>query len=557
MTKFNACKAAALLLSATMAIAAPAQIVNTLLSFDVTDGQSPYFVTLVQGLDGNFYGTTLYGGTGSECISTCGTVVKITPSGGVAVLHTFSGPDGELPFAGLVLASDGNFYGTTEKGGLYEQGDNPAGTIFRITPDGQLTTLYNFCAQSNCIDGEEPCAALVQATDGNLYGTTWGGGANGLGTVFRITLAGQFSVLHSFDSADGEFLAGPPLIQATDGLLYGTTGTVGAPGSCPDCGAVFQLTLDGKFTTLHNFDGSDGSGPSSLMQSVDGDFYGTTGAGGSAGYGTIFRMKANGAVETLYNFSQQDGRDPTGPLLQATDGNFYFTLSTDDVYYCGALFGTTPGGATKILYRFSYIYQDGYGCNPDAGLLQSTNGSFYGTTVSGGFGNAGSIFTFSMELGPFVTFARPAAKVDEPMGILGQGLLGTTSVLLNGVQMDFKVNSDTFVEATFPSGDATTGPVTVNTPGGILTSNVPFRVLPQILNFTPPSGPIGTQVTITGVSFTQTQGVGFGDHIPAQFTVNSDTQLTVIVPAGAKTGRVRVQTLGGVVYSEQTFTVTP
>jgi hypothetical protein len=159
-------------------------------------------------------------------------------------------------------------------------------------------------------------------------------------------------------------------------------------------------------------------------------------------------------------------------------------------------------------------------------------------------------------LAPFVSLVTDSGKIGQTGGILGQGFRGTTSVKINGAAASFAVKSDTYLTATVPAG-ATTGLVTVSTPSGMLTSNKPFRVRPQLLSFSPPSGPVGTQVTITGVSFTQTQQVGFGDRAPAQFTVNSDAQVTATVPAGAKTGKIGIETKGGIATSAGTFTVTP
>ena len=196
----------------------------------------------------------------------------------------------------------------------------------------------------------------------------------------------------------------------------------------------------------------------------------------------------------------------------------------------------------------------------EAALLQDTNGAFYGTARDGGKpgcdNGCGTVFGLDMGLGPFVAFVRDSGKVGGTGGILGQGFTGTSGVSLDGTPVNFTVVSDTFLKATVPDG-ATTGFVTVTTPSGTLTSNKPFRVRPQLLTFDPPSGPVGTQVTITGVSLTQTQGVGFGNRVPAQFTVNSDTKVTATVPAGAKTGKVGIETKGGTAISSGTFTVTP
>jgi uncharacterized repeat protein (TIGR03803 family) len=204
---------------------------------------------LVQGADGNFYGTTFAGGTSSNCnlaYNGCGTVFKITPQGTLTTLHSFDNAGGCYPEAGLVQGTDGNFYGTTSGGGPNGYCGYPVpvgGTVFKITPAGILTTLYNFCSRTNCTDGKGPYGELVQATDGNFYGTTNGGGANGdRGTIFRVTPGGAFTTLYSFCSqpncADGILPYGK-LMQAADGNFYGTTYEGGTNGA----GTIFRLQV--------------------------------------------------------------------------------------------------------------------------------------------------------------------------------------------------------------------------------------------------------------------------------------------------------------------------
>ncbi len=228
MRKFRLLKMVciAVVFCAATAIASPAQILTTLHSFGGGDGAYPY-AGLVQASDRNFYGTTRDGGASGNCIDKCGTVFKITPNGTLTTLHSFGGGDGAYPEAGLVQASDGNFYGTTEFGGV-----NNYGTVFKITPNGTLTTLHSFGGG----DGAYPEAGLVQASDGNFYGTTTRGGANYYGTVFRITPDGTLTTLHNFGYGDGAYpYAG--LVQASDGNFYGTTLNGGAYGD----GTVFRL----------------------------------------------------------------------------------------------------------------------------------------------------------------------------------------------------------------------------------------------------------------------------------------------------------------------------
>jgi uncharacterized repeat protein (TIGR03803 family) len=258
------------------------------------DGDVAY-ATLVQAPGGDFYGTTYEGGAKTlMCQSGCGTVFKITPLGALTSIYTFHGKDGQGPIAGLVQGSDGNFYGTTSGGGTHG-----FGTVFKITPEGALTLLHSFGGA----DGAAPDARLLQASDGSFYGTTVsGGGANGDGAIFKITAAGKFTLLRTFNYANGAALY-DSLVQASDGNFYGTTYTGGtAPNPCPGaCGTIFRLTPSGRLTTLYNFCSqsgcADGGAPfAGLLLATDGNFYGTTAFGGSTvcsaygSCGTIFKL---------------------------------------------------------------------------------------------------------------------------------------------------------------------------------------------------------------------------------------------------------------------------
>jgi uncharacterized repeat protein (TIGR03803 family) len=241
-------------------------------SFTGLDGSNPQ-AALVEGSDGNFYGTTYSGGASSS-----GTVFRITPAGSLTNLHSFSGPDGAFPYAGLLLAGDGNFYGTTYLGGA-----SGSGTVFRITPTGSLTNLHSFSGP----DGASPQAALVEGTDGNFYGTTYAGGTSGSGAVFRITTSGSLTNLHSFSGADGGN-SWAALVLGSDGNFYGTT-YLGGTGKD---GTIFRITPSGSLTNLHMFaGGTDGAFPQdALIQGSDGNFYGTTVNGGTNNDGTIFKL---------------------------------------------------------------------------------------------------------------------------------------------------------------------------------------------------------------------------------------------------------------------------
>lgn len=277
----------ALLLVSLVSICCHADTFTTLVIFNGSNGATPVDTPLVQGVDGNLYGTTLGGGAFSA-----GTVFRMTPAGAVTTLYSFCSlancADGAEPYGGLVLASDGNFYGTTFQGGA---ADGISGTVFKITPSGKLTTLHSFGGA----DGARPVSPLIQAANGALYGITENGGPDNSGTFFKITRSGVLTTLYNFS---GTLLNGPP-IQATDGKFYATSEWGGTNGY----GMIFKLTPKGGFSILHSFDSSDGSAPAcGLLQASDGNLYGTTYQGGSDnscenGCGTIFKITLAGAFK--------------------------------------------------------------------------------------------------------------------------------------------------------------------------------------------------------------------------------------------------------------------
>jgi uncharacterized repeat protein (TIGR03803 family) len=454
---------AALCLCASASLTA--QTFTTLVNFNDTNGANPYFMSLVQGTDGNLYGTTEGGGENGE-----GTVFKVTPTGALTTLHSFCAKtnctDGSVPVGGLVLGTDGNFYGTTSAGGINADpcGGN-CGTVFKITPAGKLTTLHRF----DSTDGyATPYGPLVQATNGNFYGTTQSG------TVYSITSGGTFTTVLTAGAG------GYGLIQATNGIFYG------AGGSGPD-GTVFSITSGGKLTTLHSFDGTDGYQPfGPLVQASNGNFYGTTSQGGPndscnsqppifIGCGTVFEITAGGTLTMLNNFDNTDGEYPNSSMIQATNGNFYGTSvygAGGPCYIsCGTIFSITSGGALTTVHSFGNT--DGE--NPSGGLFQATNGTFYGTAFQGGANGDGTIFSLSLGLGPFVKTLPTSGAVGAAVRILGTDLTGATNVTFNGTAAKFTVASNSEITATVPV-DASTGEVKVVTPNGTLSSNVSFRV---------------------------------------------------------------------------------
>jgi uncharacterized repeat protein (TIGR03803 family) len=449
----------AALITAMTGIAAHAQTFITLVNLNSTTGGFPEYETLVQGIDGNLYGTTSAVGP-----SDLGTVFVVTSQGQLKNLHKFDGTDGSNPVAGLMVAPNGTLYGTTQSGGT--SGD---GTIFKITPSGTITSLHSF----DGTDGANPYDGLVQATNGMLYGTTQSGGATGVGAIFEITPSGTLTSLQSFSGTDG---AAPyaGLVQAASGLLYGTT----SYGTAYEQGTVYSMSLSGTLKTLCAFDHSNGSEPiGGLVQGTDGNFYGTTNVGEAYDHGIVFKITPTGTLTTLHSFGGSDGAQPEGTLVQGTDGNFYGTTAEGGAncapYGCGTIFQITPTGTLTTLHSFS----GPDGSEPLGGLVQGTDGNFYGVTWIGGSANAGTIFSLSMGLGPFVKTLPAFGRVGSTITILGTDMTGASSVTFNGTAATFTILSPTDIRVAVPSG-ATGGTVEVVTPGGTLSSNVPFQVLP-------------------------------------------------------------------------------
>lgn len=440
-----------------------AQGFKTLVAFDGTNGSTPVDTPLVQGPDGNLYGTTLGGGAHGS-----GTVFKMSTTGKLITIYSFCSQancaDGSLPYGGLVLARDGKLYGTTKQGGS----DGISGTVFRITTSGKLTTLHNF----NGADGAGPTSPLIESENGLLYGITQNGGVSNSGTFFSITRSGKLTSLYSFS---GPTYLTAPLVQARDGDFYSTSELGGTNGY----GMVFKLTSSGAYSVIYNFNLSDGSAPGSgLVQGTDGNLYGTTYEGGSglsceSRCGTIFKISLSGVLTTLHSFDETDGSAPLGTPIQATDGKLYGTTYGGGSEGQGTLYVMTPSGSLTVLHSFS----GSDGAQPYGPVSQHTNGSVYGT-ASDGTGSAldGTTFELSTGLPPFVRLVSAGGKVGQTIGILGQGLTGTSGVSFGAANAAFQIHSDVLLDVVVPAG-AKTGFVEVRTPNGLLKSNVPFRVV--------------------------------------------------------------------------------
>jgi uncharacterized repeat protein (TIGR03803 family) len=450
---------AAILVPARASAQNPAIKVTTIHVFDGNDGANPSLETLAQAQDGNLYGTAATGALNKLG----GTIFRLAPSGNLTVLHVFAGFDGWHPAAGLVLGADGLLYGDTRSRGSYFPND---GSIFSISTDGIFSSL-----DALDLHYANPSAPLIQGSDGNFYGTSPGkGGLTTPGSIFRVTPSGQLQVVHAFDADhDGSNpIAG--LILGTDGAFYGTA----ANGGAFRCGTIFRMSPGGFLSTVHSFAWFDGCNPlGALLLADDGNFYGTTYAGGVHGFGTVFQMTPAGKLTTLWSFNVFDGASPYAGLLQATDGKLYGTTDSGSEGNYGLVFSITKSGQFTVIQRFDHFH----GSGPEGGLVQHTNGLLYGTTTFGGLTNHGTIYSIDLGLGPFIKTVPSAGTVGAPIGILGAGFSSAFAVAFNGTPASFNIVSDTYITATVPSG-ATTGLVQIRTTTGPLHSNVNFQVLP-------------------------------------------------------------------------------
>jgi uncharacterized repeat protein (TIGR03803 family) len=400
---------------------------------------------LIQAADGNFYGTTQLGGLGDQQCSEqgCGTAFRLTPSGVLTVGHLFCDKsnctDGRNPGTGMVQGGDGNFYGVAPIGGA-----NGAGLIFKITPGGAYSTVYNFCSQSDCTDGKTPGAQLIEGADGNFYGTTFEGGVgevvctdqNSCGTIFKITPSGTLTTLYAFCRETGCLdgtAPGAALVEGTDGNFYGVTTNGGVQNSeCTNvgCGTVFKITPSGTLTTLHSFcqglnSCTDGFIPLVLIEGSDGNFYGTAELGGANVYGTIFKITPDGDLTTLYNFCSEakcaDGKYPNG-LIFAGDGNFYGATGNGGAHDEGTLFQMTPSGTVKTLYSFCNVTKCTDGEYP-WGLMQASDGNFY-NSMQGGKNGSGAIFELAispaLEAPVQVSLSDSSVAVGKPVTLSWQ-----------------------------------------------------------------------------------------------------------------------------------------
>ena len=411
----------------------PGGVLTTLVEFTgngtSNKGSSPYSA-LVEGNDGNFYGTTSGGGAAN-----LGTVFKITPRGVLTTLVEFTGigaPNtGSGPQAALVQGSDGNFYGTTASGGASNNG-----TVFKMTPTGALTTLVEFTGNGATNKGSNPYSELVQGTDSNFYGNTRGGGAFGGGTVFRVTPDG---VLVTLVELKPQFRYGDvtrtgsspsaPLVLGSDGNFYGTTEF---GGLYEDQGTVFKMTPQGVLTTLVDIGGRARYG---LVQGVDGNLYGTVhNRAGALGFGRAFKMTPDGVLSTLFDFTgtvgPNKGNRPAGELILGRDRNFYGTTAWGGAFFVGTVFKMTAGGVLTTLVEFTGNITNAIDGGSQSALVEGRDGNFYGTVSDGGALAAGTVNKLT-----------PAGALTTLVEFTGDGLTnqgaGPASGLVLGSDGDF------------------------------------------------------------------------------------------------------------------------
>ncbi|MGO8793782.1 MAG: choice-of-anchor tandem repeat GloVer-containing protein [Candidatus Sulfotelmatobacter sp.] len=478
------------------------------------DGEVP-IAELIQGADGNYYTTTTEGGSGAcpggvdGLIPGCGAIVKITSAGALSVFYSFpydsstnTAPNGLRPAAGLVQGPDGNFYGVASQGGSSgtdfcsgDGGITGCGTVFKITPKGVFTLLYSFCGGYGCgtapPDGAAPIGRLVYS-GGYYYGTTQQGseydGYYNSGTIFRISPSGKYKIMHNFSgccgTGDGESPAAG-LTLGSDGNLYGTTQAGGTSGN----GTVFKMTPAGTVTILYSFASDDPNGTepvSALIQASDGNLYGTCYSGGANERGTVFRISTSGAIKKLYDFTLAAGNvgyNPQAGLIQASDGNLYGTTSGGGADGIGAIYQVTLAGAATL--EASFGGAPGY--SPVGTLVQGSDGKLYVTAQSGGGTNSsgvadeGTIDVFNAGLpvpAPGIVKITPTKGAVGKKVTISQGpYIGATAVKFNGTSAAFTVEGSEFITTTVPAG-ATSGTISVTTPGGTAVSTQSFTVLP-------------------------------------------------------------------------------
>lgn len=410
---------------------------------------------VAEGPDGCLYTTSQQGGASGH-----GTVFKVTTGGKLTVLRSLDGVhDGSGAQGGVTLGADGCFYGTSWGGGAHG-----AGTIWKVTSAGQFTVLHVF----DYNDGAFPISAPVQGKDGNFYGVTTSSPYSGFGVIYRISPSGMFAPLFTFTSKTtasvGALSCG--LIAASDGNFYGTN-IKGGLGF----GTVYRVTPTGAVSAVHVFDNTHGALAYNLLQASDGSLYGTCSAGGPSTFGLVFKLTLAGQYTVLHNFSGADGATPVAGVVQAKDGYLWGATKFGGIGNRGVIFRMKPDGTGfAVIHTRKGDMSEGLYCVQTP--IQHSDGNIYGDVYEGGAKGMGLVYKVDLST---VSFTPASGKVGAAVTLSGVGLTGATSVTIGGLSAAFKVISDTSISVTVPSG-ATTGVLKVVTPLRTLTSTVDFVV---------------------------------------------------------------------------------
>jgi uncharacterized repeat protein (TIGR03803 family) len=417
-------------------------------------GANPY-AALVKGPDGALYGTTAKGGKSDH-----GTIYSVTTNGTLKTLVEFTdlGPKkGAAPYAALTLFSDGNFYGTTARGGA---GDN--GTIFQMTPAGALKTLAEFTGRAGKKRGALPESPLVVGPDASFYGTTFAGGKYNVGTIYKVTPAGDVTTLIDFGGPNRGAQPQAGLVLGQNGKFRGTT----LRGGKGNSGTVFEVSASGELRTLLEFPGvnPDTYSQGGIIRAKDDNFYGVSAASGLFGKGSVFQITSLGAATTLSEFSDNGGpnspKNPRAPLLQAQNGDFYGVTVNGGTQNLGTIFKITSDGVLTFLAEFTGIDSFNKGAFPRAALIQTSPDDFYGVTSQGGAADAGTIFHMTAT-GTLTTLVEFTGE-----GGTNKGTAPDSSLVLG---------SDLNLHGTTARGGARGfGTVFTMTPEGVLTTQVEF-----------------------------------------------------------------------------------
>ena len=526
---------------------AQAQTFTTFYDFgspaDGTNGTFPN--CLIVGTDGNLYGTAAGGGTNGS-----GTAFKLTTEGTFTLLHTFCNtivcPGAPEVPNGIVQGADGNLYGTTSLGG-----SNDEGAVFKLTTQGTFSTLYSFCSVTNdgiCLDGNTPKVPLILGSDGSFYGTTTGGGSNDEGTVFRITSEGTLTTIyHIPNSAAVGLITQVPIYQGSDSNFYGTSNSGGTEGN----GLVFQLTSQGTFTAIYNFCTAtkteapcvDGTSPLAPVIEVSGNLYGTTRDGGELsvegleGGGTVFSMPLNGlspgSLVPFANFcnagcTNGEGQDPTSALVFGSDSNFYGTTSEGGAGG-GVVYQVTSQGTLTTVHEFCSVTNSSHACldgsietdHQAAAIVQGHDGNFYGVTDGGGAEGDGIVFKLNMGLGPIGPSCTYSINPTNDVFNAAGGSSTVSVIASNGCAWT-ATNNNSFI--TITSGSSGSGNGTVHYSVAANTSS---------------NQQVGT-MTIAGETFTVTESGTTSSSGSCTYTL-SPTNITLTAKGGAKSVSVKAK----------------